>query len=124
MTIRQAIDEAKRLTPGEYPDSQMVEWLDRLDKTLYNEVVLTHEGAKDVPPPHYDSETDIDETELLAGAPDEGLYGYWLAACIDLYNAELAKYQNSSALYNAALRAFCNRYNRTHKPLQTKQNYL
>jgi hypothetical protein len=44
MTIAEAIEKADALTPNGYTQNAKVEWLSRLDLTVYNEILKTHEN--------------------------------------------------------------------------------
>lgn len=56
------------------------------------------------------------ETELLAYAPFDEMYIFWLESKIDYANAEYAHYNNSVTHFNDIYTAFRNDYNRTHMP--------
>lgn len=58
-----------------------------------------------------------EQTELLAPFPfDEALYTAYLFTHIDLNNAEIGKYDQSAALFEAAWRQFADAYNTSHMP--------
>ena len=59
--------------------------------------------------------------ELIAKAPYDVLYVYWLMAQIDLKASELNKYNNSLALFKEAFKDYKAWYNRTHMPITKKQ---
>lgn len=71
--------------------------------------------------PPYDPELDMD-TVLLVPEPYSNLYVKYLAAQVDYFNGELARYDNSMTLFNAALSAFADWYNRNNMPRQ--DNYI
>ena len=113
-TIRETIAKVDALKANRIPSAEKVKWLSQCDSAIFNEIIATHEGA----PANfggYDEDTDL-ETELLAPAPHDELYRHYLEMQIDLVNMELAKYNNASALYNAAYQGFAAWYNRNHKP--------
>lgn len=117
MTLRDAIQMVNGLKPNQYTDTQKVQWLSECDSTIYIEIIDTHELPPGMPESFtgYNPETDMDRP-LLATAPHDMLYRYYLEAQIDLYNKELDKYNNSSALYNNAYASYAAWYNRTHMP--------
>ena len=59
-----------------------------------------------------------DDTELLAGFPNDSMYLRWLESQIDLNNAEINKYNQSRELFNTAYLTYTDWYNRTHMPKQ------
>lgn len=71
----------------------------------------------------YDADTPGD-TELLVPAPYDELYLWWLSAQIDYHNAELAKYNNSIALFNTGYSVYAELYNREHMPLGAKCRFF
>ena len=59
------------------------------------------------------------DTELLAKAPHDEIYRYYLEMHIDLTNQEFDRYNNSAALNGSAWRDFAAMWNREHMPLET-----
>lgn len=118
MTLEACINMVDGLKPNRFTKAQKVQWLSEIDGEIAREVLLTHEdipqGAEDFS--GYDPDTD-DDTELLAPFPHDMLYRWYLESQIDLYNAELGKYNNSRELFNNAYLTYRNAYNRAHMPL-------
>lgn len=54
---------------------------------------------------------------LLVPHPYDELYGLYLFSQLDLYNREIQNYNNSAAVFNAALDEWRQSYHRTHTPL-------
>ena len=132
MTAQQAIERANQMKAGNaVPDELKLEWLTELDGYIYNDCVLTHLHHPDSdwwtldennnrvlkPAPVYTTNNDTDE--LIAKAPDEIIYVYWLMAKIDLFSQELGKYNQDLALFDEAYNTFKKRYHRNHKPMPT-----
>ena len=120
MTILEAITTVDKLHANQYDDETKIDWLDQLDRHIYNKLILTHE----MPAPEfsgYTIETDLD-TELLA--PDEyrEVYRWWLEMQIDKANAELTKYNNDQVLYNSAYHELASWYNRQYMPKMAVRN--
>lgn len=135
MTAQQAIERANEMKAGNVvPDSVKLQWLTELDKTIYNDVILTHlhhlpineddksfwwsydaEAEKWVfkPSPEY-TESNVYDI-LIAEAPHDIIYVYWLMAKIDLYSQELNKYNTDITLFDEAYQQYKNRYHRTHR---------
>ena len=122
MTIAQALETVNTLKPNQYSDSQKVSWLSQLDGKIYAELFATHEGAPESFTPYTD-ETDK-EMNLLVGFPyDQDIYNYYLQSMIDRENGEVAKFNQSGALFNNAYMEFTAQYNRTHVPLPRKSAF-
>lgn len=116
MTIREAIDRVDLVKPNRQNDQQKIAWLSDLDRLVYNELVLTHEGCHK-PFDGYDLETPQD-TVLLVPAPYTDIYLYYLSSQIDLANAELAKYNNDKTMFNNAYLTYSDYYTKKNMPLQ------
>lgn len=116
MTINWAIDICDRQKPNGYTREDKIHWLGKLDQMLFDEVISRHEGAPD----HFEKYTDDadGETELLADDAYADMYVKWLFAQIDFANAEIQRYNNSIAMYNALYEGWCKSYTRKHMPRQ------
>lgn len=118
MNIRDALDQVDALKPNQFDERQKIYWLSQVDQRIYNDVVLRHEMDESMPATFGGYPPDVDQdTQLLAGAPFDALYRWWLEAMIDLGNGELGKYQNSMLLFNSAWNDFAKDYRRKHMPL-------
>lgn len=118
MTIREALDGIDAMKPNTYEESEKLRWLSALDARIHREVVMTHEhDAAEESFAGYTAQTDRD-TELLAKAPDDELYLYYLESKIDYCNGEMGKYNNSAAMFNNAYTEYANYINRTRRPLR------
>lgn len=114
MTILEAITTVDKLHANQYDEDTKIDWLDQLDRHIYNDLILTH--LMEAPEfEGYDTNTDV-STELLA--PDEfrEVYRWWLEMQIDKANAEIVKYNNDQMLYNTAYHALASWFNRTFMP--------
>lgn len=128
MTIMSVITLLQSVKPHQYDDATVVRWISDVEGLLYKEIVCGHEMPVDeegnlVEITHgpYNPETDMD-TVLMVPEPYSDVYVKYLAAQIDYHNAEYARYNNSMVMYNMALSAFADWYNRNHMPLQN--NYI
>lgn len=118
MNIRDALDQVDALKPNQFDEQQKIYWLSQVDQRIYNDVVLRHERDESMPESFGGYPPDVDQdTQLLASAPFDALYRWWLEAMIDLGNGELGKYQNSMLLFNSAWNDFAKDYRRKHMPL-------
>ena len=117
MTMQQALDQIDLLKPNMFPAAQKVQWLSDVDKMVWHEIYLTHEG---MPPSAsfdgYDQDTDPD-TELLIPEPYTDVYRHYMATMMDLANAEQDKYMQDKSLFNAAYQTFGDFWRRTHMPI-------
>lgn len=119
MTIQEAIDRVDRLKPNSFTHEQKVAWLSDLDGMVYRELICTHERPAGMENMTFEGYTEgtPSSTTLLVPAPYSDVYQHYLAAQIDLGNAELVKYNNDSTLYNNAYATYSDYYTRTYMPL-------
>lgn len=116
MTIDQAIDICDRQKPNGYTMEDKIHWLSNLDQMIFDEIIERHEGG----PEKFEGYADNvnGSTELLADNAYADMYVKWLFAQIDFANAELARYNNSMAMFNALYEAYAKSYTRKHMPKQ------
>lgn len=117
MTILEAITQIQAVKENQYDDETIVRWLSDVDGIIWNEVIKWHEGSEDIEHGPYDPAEDMD-TVLMVPEPYSDVYIKYLAAQVDYYNAELARYNNSMIMYNVALSSFADWYNRNNAPKQ------
>lgn len=125
MNINEAITLVDTYKPNRFTREQKVRWLSNIDAGIFKDIIKTHEPDEDTPTeftPYYERSW-APETPpvLLAPEPYDIMYRYALEAQIDLGNMELAKYNNSSNLYNAAYAQYAAWYNRTHMPITSER---
>lgn len=123
MTIQEAIDRIDMLKANMFPAEQKVAWLSDLDKMVWHEIFMTHEGT----PPEavfdgYDQDTDA-QTRLLVPEPYTDIYQHYMATMMDLANAESTKYAQDRTLFNAAYQTFGDFWRRTHMPV-VRRKYI
>ena len=112
-TISEIIEKVDELEPNQYAAEDKMEWLSALDGQLFEEVIQTHFQPIRETFTEYSGEDD----ELLVPFPyGADLYCWYLQAKIAAENAEAAKYQINSAMYNQARQEWVDYYNRTHTP--------
>ena len=120
MTLEQAIFLADELKPNQIERARKIDWLSRLDISIYNELMCTHErkSAEEMPDEFdgYRQDTDPD-TVLLAPPPYDEIYRFYLEMHIDLANQEYDKYNNSAMLYATSRGQLYRMWNREHRPL-------
>ena len=117
MTIQTAINRIDEMKSNMFSDAQKIAWLSEVDGYVWKEIILTHEGvAPGTTFEGYDQDTEMD-TELLVPAPYTPVYEHYLAAQMDLKNAEPAKYAQSMVLFNNAWQTYGDYYGRLHMPI-------
>lgn len=117
MKICEAVSRIDELKPNSYSEGEKIEWLSRLDARIHGEVVMTHQHEPTEESfTAYSGETDR-ETDLLAKAPYDSLYIYYLESQIDYHDGEMAKFNNSAAMFNSAYAEYANHINRIKMPL-------
>lgn len=123
MTINEVIRAADRLKHNTHNDEEKVAWLTRLDQMLVRTTINTHVREKDMELPHYDPDIDMD-TELLAEAPHDEMYIYWLMAQMDLANADFNQYNADITIFNSLHDAYAADYTRNHIPKAAGARFL
>jgi hypothetical protein len=116
VTLDEAIFLTDEMKPNQIDRARKIEWLSRLDKLIYREIILRHIQPEAQRPecPHYTPDTPPD-TELLAKAPHDEIYRFYLETHIDLANQEYGKYNNSAALFSAAWGRMARAYHRENE---------
>jgi len=116
MTGNEIISLVDTKEPNAYSKDEKIRWLSNLDGKIFEEVIRQYR--------EFDPETDTftpyeDGTEdLLVGAPwGEEMYTHYLIAKIAAGNAEVSRYNQQIAMYNACYGQWWAHYNRTHMPL-------
>lgn len=117
MTMQEAIDRIDALKPNMFPTERKKAWLSDLDRMVWHEIYLTHEGiAPERSFEGYDQDTDP-ATEMLVPEPYTDVYHHYMATMMDLANAESDKYAQDRSLFNAAYQTFGDFWRRTHMPI-------
>lgn len=116
MTVAELMQTVDRLHPNQFDNADKLRWLNEIEATIWNELVLTHEGVEDdAEMPVYESASDTDE--LLAPIPYSRLYPLWMDAQIAYHNRESIKYADAMTAFNNAYTDYVRWYNRTHMPI-------
>ena len=114
MTVAEVLTRIDSIEPNQYSQADKLEWLNRLEGQIFDELILTHEHEPDIEFEPHSETTD----ELLVPWPYGGeVYEYYLQAMIAAANHETVKYNNAMALFNAAYSRYSAFYNRNHVPL-------
>lgn len=116
MTVSAMLAYVDEMKPNGVETSTKKKWLADVEAMVYEEILLTHVHEEGLEFDGFDSDND----ELTLKPPHEDVYRFYLESQIDLVNMELAKYNNSKALFNSAWLNASSAYNRTHTPLGAK----
>ncbi len=101
--------------PNSYTKAEKLSWLSSLDGKIIEEVISKYAGydPEEVISPYEDGSEDV----LIDFPYGEDLYVSYLIAQIARGNAEISRYNQQIAFYNACYSQWWNRYNATHIPL-------
>jgi len=132
MTIIQAVNEVDNLKPNMYELTDKIKWLSRLDRRIFEQIILTHELSEEEQEPYRNDDGDLvfegydendQDKELIVHEPYDELYTHWLSAQIDWNNREFIGFNSSNAMFEATYGAFRNAFNQTHMPKGRKKIY-
>ena len=123
MTPSAAIAMADRLKPNMMTAEDKYRYLNEIEGKVFHEILLTHVHDDDLELPVYEPPTDppAEEDEMLAPAPYDMLYVYWIMSQIDHLNQEMDKYNNDRALFENAWGNFADYWNRNYMPLSARR---
>ena len=114
MTINEVLNEVDNIAKNNAVDrEQKIKWLDRLDKTIFNDLIQYKENQIESFD-GYTINTDEDTT-LLVKSPYDELYVYYILAQINLVQQEVKYYNNNIAVYEDKYRNYRNYINRSYK---------
>lgn len=116
MTLKEVITLVDTLKPNQYGEAQKVAWLSECDAGVWKNIIDTHERDGSMPEKFTGYTTGDMGATLLAAAPHDLMYRYYLEMQIDLYNKEISNYNNTASIYNRAYADFAAWYNREHMP--------
>ena len=105
--------------PNQYSVADKVRWLNYLEGTIFEDIILTHEGGEKISFDGY-SVDDL-EKEMLVSKPHDMLYVAYLQMKIDEANGETARYNNSATMYNSYMSDFSKYWHRNHLPKGVSQ---
>lgn len=132
MKLDEAIALTDALKPNQIERERKIEWLNRLDQWIFDQVITPREKDAGTPsafepygPPFIegDSGEDPGDRELLIPSPYDETYRFYLEMQIDLANLEMDKYANSNALYKTARDQYIRAYNRAHRRLDVCRHH-
>lgn len=111
--IIRSVDEKR---PNSINADSKASWLTRCDRQIFNDLIVTHEGAHCMRPFCGETEMEAEYGEMMIGEPYQAIYEYYLMAQIDLVNGDSEHYNNHMLLYNDALHNFARLWHRDHRP--------
>lgn len=134
MKLIDAVNEVNNLKANFYDLPEKIKWLSRLDRRIFDDILMTHELSEEEQEPFIRAEgeepkfmdyTEEDQdTELIVGAPYDEMYVLWLSAQIDWNNREIVGFNNSNAMFESVYKQFQNAYNRSHMPKGCEKRYF
>ena len=126
MTAKQIIDELDAAMPNAYTTEDKLRWLNEIDGRVWLEIFTTHElnDGEELPEEVEYTLENMGTVEALIGKPFADVYFYWLQSKIHYRNQEFNYYENTSAMFNSAWRAYTNHYRRTHVPVQVGRKWF
>lgn len=130
MKAQELIEEYDELYPNTRSMDIKMKWLKRIEQTIMNEVILTHEALEDevAGAEDFDKETYFDDwgenKELLIDSPFTNVYITYLVAQEAQVNMEDDRFNTAATLHNNDYLAFQQYFNRTHKPVENPSAWL
>ena len=103
---------------GEFGDEMLIRLISDLDERIYNDIIMTHEGAPAGGFVRYDSPEYTGDGELIVSGTYSPIYRHYCAAEVYLCHGENDLYNLSVSRFNSLFEEFANYYNRTHMPIR------
>lgn len=97
-TLASACEMASALRPNAFSRDILTAWVNEVEGIIQTEVLLR--GRGEIITYDYGENSN---SEMLVPPPHDKLYYLYLCAMIDFANGEADRYQNSMAMFNAAL---------------------
>ncbi len=111
MKVSEAMALLDKYTGAEVEDSLKYMWLQRIEDTVYEEIISTHAD-----PVYKPAQVSVADRQLLAPEPYSEFYIHYMNMQNDLLLRDYQSYANSASAFAAAYCAYCDWYNRTHMP--------
>lgn len=113
MTVKNVIDRADALRPNGCTDAQKLEWVKTLETIIFDELISTHlMPQSDRPDENFNAQSVLAAPETYGS----DVYIKWLICCVDFFNGESERFNQSVGLMNSAWRQLCDYINRTYMP--------
>lgn len=123
MTINEAITRLDSLMQNTYTTEDKIAWLSRVDSMLKTHIIDKHKGAEDVAFSGYTPDIDKN-TELIAQAPFDEMYPYFIEAQIHYYNGEYDRYNNAIVNFQSVYEQYAAWYVSKHTPNAAGTRFL
>ena len=120
MTVGESLANIDEIKPNQVSREKKIEWLEKIEERIQEEIVKTHIGVEQIEDPWYEKESVDEMAELYVKSPYDEVYRWWLAIQIDLVNQEYDKYNAELALFNQAFLDYASYINRNYMHTQTK----
>ena len=113
MKVNEAIAQIDNLRPNAVSEKIKRDWLTRVDRYVFEEIISAREDAKaQTFEPYGDGDG---ERDLLVGEPYAELYIFYLEGMIYYATRELDKMSSSMALYNETIQNYKAKYFAEHR---------
>jgi hypothetical protein len=103
MTVKDAINQARKLSATEYPDDMLLDWLNEFEVRIQHDILDTDSAA-------YVTYTELNDTKLILDHPWTQLYILYLLSRIYLYRQETAQYANCKAAFDEMFQDYAAAY--------------
>jgi len=136
MTAAELISRYDAERPNQISPELKLEWLQKLEKLIIREVILTHSGDERFTPetaPGEERAEPFDEdayfadwglaSDLIADVPYDDVYIYYIDLRAAINANDTKRYNLSTNLYNNAMVTFQQYYNRTYRPVRKRKRF-
>lgn len=112
--------------PNDLKTDQKERWLEDVERSIVEEVILTHELPEELAEIDFDTYFDDwgPDKELLVPETHANVYIHYLEMKEGWYHDEPKRRNAGTEFYNNALLSFMQYYNRNHAPLATPKAFL
>ena len=98
MTVKEIIEYTDKLKPNSFDFETKLSWINFVEGMLQSEIL-------NVPLDKIKVLSNANDT-LLIPHPYSQAYSFYIASMIDFFTGDFAKYENSSAAYNDAMKLY------------------
>ena len=124
MTLQGVIDKVDRIRANFMSRQDKIDYINEIEGKFHQEIVIKHEHtAEQETCPHYDDNTEP-STALLAPAPYDRMYEYYLMAKIDMLNGETEKENNNMARFEKEYGDLSDYWTREHMPITRVPKFI
>lgn len=123
MNVTELISTYDEQRPNKVSAGLKSRWIKDLERLLYTETILTHEGdprftPADTPEEYFGKWDDT--SDIIAQPPYSSVYIYWMDMQNTANQNDTKRYNWAATMYNNALLSYQQYYNRTYSPKQSQ----